>query len=526
MAFPNFQTLAFDIESTLPDISLPPLDPDHIIHNKTKNLYSYSDHRLKIYYEGQISNGKRNGFGVEFYSPRQPKISGYFLNDSLQGSLNKVFSEFGETIFVGQFENREPILGIVYYPNSAMRFAGQIKNWKVHGERVYFFYEDASLKCVGKFMNGQPDDDNLQIFHRNGVTWFKGYCKPGGGEGRASVYHNQLKFASIGEPQPQDIARQDTAPGNPFDQPISVSNLPTWGTNNGTTFSTNTSLRRYNCYELIKSLEDNVRLYELDRESQLIKLFEGSVKNGTPDGQDIKINYLNGKLNMQADFLGGEISGKVLIHDFEGRKVFEGRSEGGVLKDGRWENWGQKIGGFVDDEGLLRNFSELDNSKLYLYDLRVELKFDWRHLYHCQSYYNNSYLRILDPVDLNVIYEGFHRQKRFHGYGRYCLRSELVLEGNWNMEKLSGIAKDGQWHCKVENMPLNIADSGGFFGHGIKDFLHGFGRLYNFQRGKLLFQGNLKNGKKDGSFCMVKNFRGNIVYIGSMENDKYDGRGT
>ena len=94
------------------------------------------------------------------------------------------------------------------------------------------------------------------------------------------------------------------------------------------------------------------------------------------------------------------------------------------------------------------------------------------------------------------------------------------------MEKLSGIAKDGQWHCEIENMPLNVADSGGFFGHGIKDYLNGFGRLYNFQRGKLLYQGNLKNGKKDAGYCMVKNFRGNIVFIGSMGNDKYEGKGT
>lgn len=467
----------------------------------------------------------RNGFGVEYYENHNPKISGYFVNDKLEGSFNKIYAETNNTIFIGKFVDDQPNLGIVFHPNGAMKFAGTFKDWKIEGDRVYFFYDDSSLRCVGKFVDGKADDENLEIFHKNGVTWFKGYCKEDDQEGKACVFHNTFRCGS----------QKNSTNSNNTNQIGSNNNDRAGGEllgNNNNNFlgvnpqyGNTSNLRRYNCYELIKSLEDNVRLYELNRDNQLMKLFDGNVKNYNPTGEDNKIFYMNGKLNMLADFDNGDIKGKVMIHDIEGRVVFKGLCESGTLKGGRWENHGQKIGGLVDEEGLLRNFCELDNSKLYLYDLRVELKFDWRYLYHCQSYYNNSYLRILDLVDLNAIYEGFHRQKKFHGYGKYCIRGDLILEGNWNMEKLTGIAKDGQWHCKVENMPLSVADTGGFFGHGIKDYLSGFGRLYNYQRGKMFYQGSLVAGKKENEYCFVRNFRGNVVYVGSMIGDKYEGRG-
>lgn len=528
MAFPCIISLSFDIKKEQPDQTLKPLKPDKLVYNKQKNIYNYSDRNEQIFYEGQISNGKRNGFGVEYYQNHHPKISGYFLNDKLEGSFNKFFAEAGNTIFIGKFVDEKPSLGIVFHPNGAMKFAGTFKDWKIEGERVYFFYDDSSLQCMGRFIEGKPQDENLEIFHKNGVTWFKGYCKDDDTEGRACIYHNVFKYGT--QNSNSNSINPIITTTNPNNNNGHTNDL--LGTTGNSIFTPNTpygstsNLRRYNCYELIKSLEDNIKLYELNRENQLLKLFDGHIKNYNPEGEDNEIFFMNGKLNMLADFEKGDIKGKVIINDMEGRKVFEGRCNSGVLKSGRWENHGQKIGGCVDEEGLLRNFCELDNSKLFLYDLRVELKFDWRYLYHCQSYYNNSYLRILDPIDLNAIYEGFHRQKRFHGYGRYCLRGDLILEGIWNMEKLTGIAKDGQWHCKVENMPLNVADTGGFFGHGIKDYLNGFGRLYNYQRGKMLYQGNLVGGKKENSYCFVRNFRGNIVYVGAMVNDKYEGRGT
>ena len=87
----------------------------------------------------------------------------------------------------------------------------------------------------------------------------------------------------------------------------------------------NSFLRRYNSYELIKSLEDNIKLYDMNRDNMLIKLFDGTMKNFNPDGENNKIYYQNGKLNMCADLSNGDIKGRVLINDIEGRKVFEGR---------------------------------------------------------------------------------------------------------------------------------------------------------------------------------------------------------
>lgn len=537
MAFPNISTYTFDLKAEFPDITLQPFNPDNIEYEKQKNLYSYCDREKQIFYEGQILDGKRNGFGVEYYSPNYPKISGYFLDDKLEGSFNKVFDPNGNTIFVGKFYNEQPVLGIVYWPKNianSMRFAGTFKEWKIYGERVYFFYDDSSLKCVGKFTEGYVDDENLQIFHRNGVTWFKGYCKKDQ-EGKGTIYHNQLKFNGINNTNNQILFPNGNSQlENNFNN---VNTIFTNQTTNNTNVTqninnqfnnglNNTSLRRYNCYELIKALEDNDKLYDQNRESMLIPLFNGNVRNCRPEGKDIKIVFQNGDLNLQADFYDGHIQGKLIIQDINSRKVFDGYCEKNILKNGKWENWGKKIGGNIDNTGLLRNFSEMDNSKLYLYDLRVELKFDWRQLYSCQSYYNNSFMRILDPVDLNIIYEGFHKQKRFHGWGKYCLRGDLVLDGVWNMEKFTGIAKDGQMHCKIENLPQNVAESGGFFGHGIKDYIYGFGRLYNYQRGRLLYQGDLSQGKKQGQYGMIRNFRGNVIYVGGHLNDKYEGRGT
>ena len=148
--------------------------------NKGKVYNAYDD---SIVFEGEYSNGKRNGKGIEYYNNGRKKFEGEYLNGKRHGKGIE-YSYDGYCIFEGEYLNGEKNgKGIEYKKNGDKIFIGEYLNgerWKAK----LILYGNGTKTGLLEYVNGQiwnmidyDDNDKIIAEFKEGKGYKKFFCR-------------------------------------------------------------------------------------------------------------------------------------------------------------------------------------------------------------------------------------------------------------------------------------------------------------------------------------------------------------
>ena len=115
----------------------------------------------RLRYDGELLNGKRNGYGKEYYTKGPPitltfhqvVYEGEFLKGERNGN-GKEYDYNGNVIFEGEYlKGKRNGKGKEFYDKGKLKFEGEYLNGKKNGKGNKYF-KDGQLKFEGEYLNG------------------------------------------------------------------------------------------------------------------------------------------------------------------------------------------------------------------------------------------------------------------------------------------------------------------------------------------------------------------------------------
>ena len=127
-----------------------PYDEDFInSYNKNYNIYD----KEHICYEGQWTNGTKNGRGIYYYYNGVDKYNGEWISDQKSGK-GELRDRNGRLIYYGNFlKNKKDGLGSLYDKNG-LKYIGNFENDKYNGYGIYY-NKIENYVIRGYFVNGE-----------------------------------------------------------------------------------------------------------------------------------------------------------------------------------------------------------------------------------------------------------------------------------------------------------------------------------------------------------------------------------
>ena len=97
----------------------------------------------ELEYEGEYKNGKRNGYGKDYYGDNIIFFEGEY-KDGKRNGYGKEYDRYSNLIFEGEFLNDKYWNGILIYRyiNKKIIFKGEYKNGKIWNGKGYKIYNN------------------------------------------------------------------------------------------------------------------------------------------------------------------------------------------------------------------------------------------------------------------------------------------------------------------------------------------------------------------------------------------------
>ena len=261
----------------------------YIVYESLSKAKVYDAISDSLIFEGEYSNGKRNGKGIEYYNNGKKKFEGEYLNGKRHGR-GKEYDYNGDTKFEGEYlngkrwkakldiyGNKRQKIGELEYVNGKIwnlveydynnKIISEIKEGR--GYRKFFFGDRISIE--GKYLDGK----------KHGI--FKQYDYKG---------HLKHEFEYV------------------FDK---LWNAKKYDEDNN--IITN----------ILINGKGFMEEYEYGHDI-FYKKFEGEYLNGERNGKGKEYIYNNfeGKLIFEGEYLNGERNGKGKEYNYDGKLIFEG----------------------------------------------------------------------------------------------------------------------------------------------------------------------------------------------------------
>ena len=265
---------------------------------KLDNLTNEINRKIKEYYpdgvlkfEGEYSNGKRNGQGKEYYHNGQIQFEGIYLNDLRW--TGKGYRPFGS-------------LNTILYE-------------LINGNGIVKQYNDYSsiLEFESEYLNGKRNGKGKE-FDNSGTLIFEGEYLNGKKHGKGKEYNCYGKLLFEGEYLYDFILKGKYYINEKLEFEGDFLYNKKW---NGKGYDKNGNI----IYELING-NGNVR--EFYGDGNLI--FEGEYLNGKRNGKGIE--YSEGKIKFEGEYLNGKRNGKGKKYK-DGKLIFEGEYINGKRKE-------------------------------------------------------------------------------------------------------------------------------------------------------------------------------------------------
>ena len=487
------------------------------------NYIGFKGEELKVSFEGEYLNGKRNGKGTEYYYNGKIKFNGKYLNGKKwngkgydlngkniydikngKGRIKEYFSD-GRVKFEGDYNNGEIKGNVKIYNIEYM----VIDFWQCEQvENREFYY----LQYEGEYKNGKKNGKGKE-YNKDNILEFEGEFLNGEKNGKGKIYDDNGKVIFEGEYL------------------------------NG---------------------EENGKGKEYNKEGQLI--FEGEYKNGKIwNGQKNEYYYRSGKLKFKGEFLNGKpnegirydnnnkaiyrlINGEIFTIDNQkyneiliiDEKHISGKMNG---KGKEYDDKGQLI-----FEGEYLNGKKLEG-KEYRYDgtLIFEGKYNkgekWSGKINQYGYnslvFEGEYLNgkrhkgkeYKDNFSNQLIFEGEYKDgEKWNGtvYDYYSNKNQLKYKGTFLNGKKWDITgydinnnviyhlKNGKGIAKEFNIWYDHLEYEGEYLNGEKN---GKGKNYDY-KGNIIFEGEYKNGKRWNGKLYEFDYKDEKLFKGEYLNGK------
>ena len=146
--------------------------------NGKRNGKGKVDYNGELIYEGEYKNGKQNGKGKRYINNKL-SFEGEFLDDGIKNGIlydkdgkidgeikengeRVIFNEFGDIIFEGEYLNGQRNgKGKEYNSNGILIFEGEYLNGKRNGKGKEY-YDNGDLKYEGEYLDGKRVIENLK----------------------------------------------------------------------------------------------------------------------------------------------------------------------------------------------------------------------------------------------------------------------------------------------------------------------------------------------------------------------------
>ena len=142
-----------------------------------------------LIFEGEYTNGIKNGNGKEYYDNGVVKFEGEYLNGIKNGE-GKEYYDNGKIKFEGEYSNTEKDgNGKEYYSNGKIKFEGKYFKGKKWDGKIYNY----KCKKICEIKNGKG---TIKDFYDNGKLKFEGNYSNGkkNGEGKEYYDNGKIKF--------------------------------------------------------------------------------------------------------------------------------------------------------------------------------------------------------------------------------------------------------------------------------------------------------------------------------------------
>ncbi len=252
-------------------------------------------------------------------------------------------------------------------------------------------------------------------------------------------------------------------------------------------------------------------------------MYTGGVRNRMPHGKGV-LRYADGGV-FEGTFQDGELSGQGVMR---WNDVFEYNG-----------NWSQNL---PNGPGKL----------FYRKQLRASGMFDQGNLHGYVQYfhlngtlaYKGNYERGVPHGDGTqytengeIIYQGTWKHGRRCGHGKAFQSEKVLYDGEWMDNARHGQGKEynmagnlifcGCWENGQRVEKQSVFENQKLKYHGYlnaQGFFHGFGTLFSIHSGRVLYEGQFRNGTYHG-YGVVYHDEGAILYEGEFSRGFYQGRG-
>ena len=179
----------------------------YLVYEKGKGkAFEYNGYNDKVIFEGEYSNGQRNGKGKEFFDNGALKFEGEYLEGKrIKG---RELEKLGYIIYEGEYKNGKRSKGIEYDGDGGLVFEGEYlngKKWNGEGRNEYYkfvtkikegrgigleYNVDTETLYQGGFLNGEKNGRAMESCsgmitfigeYKNGKIWNTDGIKDGKG---------------------------------------------------------------------------------------------------------------------------------------------------------------------------------------------------------------------------------------------------------------------------------------------------------------------------------------------------------
>ena len=405
----------------------------YIVDDSNGILKEYDGYDNALIFEGEFTDGDRNGKGKEYYNDGKIRFVGKYLNGKKNG-IGKEYDYDNRLIFEGEYFNDEKNGRGKEYNNGKLSFEGIFlnnKNWvgtkyDKNGNIMYSlnnnvngsgkeYYFDGILRYEGEYINGKRNGKGVE-YYMNGNKLFEG------------DYLNDLKWNGKG-----------------YD---SLNNL-VYELKDGKCF-----VKEFNGHDDTLSFEGeylngerNGRGKEYDYfDGNLV--FEGEYSRGQRNGKGKQYN--KGKLEYEGEYLNGKKHGKGKEYysdgklRFDGEYLYDSKIRGKYYVNDILEYLGEYLynrkwdGSGFDEKGIIIYVLKQGDGEVKEYDDNGKLKFKGKYLNGCRNGEGKEYFE-----NGNVEFEGDYLNGKRNGKGKeYYIFGILEFEGNYLNGKRHGIGKE------------------------------------------------------------------------------------
>ena len=376
------------------------LSQRYIVNEENGKVKEYMGYHDALKFEGEYSNGERNGKGREYDYEGKLKFEGEFKNGKRNGKAKEYYN--GKLVFEGEYKDGLKNGKAKEYINGNLKFEGEYKNgkkWNGKGyddkNNIIYELEKGSgyikefggfdkLIFEGEYKNGETNGIGKEYDWDGGLR-FQGEYKNGIRNGNGKEYdEGKLLF----EGKFLNGSRWD---GKGYDHKNNI----VYEFKNGTGF-----IKEYDNFGDLK--------------------FEGNFLNGELNGKVKK--YICGKLSMEEEYLNGKLNGKQKFYRFlNGKLIYDYDYINEILMKGKEYNYD----GELQFEGEYL-YGHKWKGKAYIKGkLEYEGEFLFKKKYNGKGYDENR----------NIIYElvnGNGRVKEYDEKERLIFEGEYLNGKRWN----------------------------------------------------------------------------------------------